>query len=81
MTTRLCALALGCLWIAACASPARGPAPIIEAEVASEATPWTGLEALDAAEGFHFVVVTDRTGEHRDGTRAFSGLAHQASNC
>ena len=29
--------------------------------------PWTGLEAASDPEEFRFVVVTDRTGEHRDG--------------
>ena len=29
--------------------------------------PWTSLTALDAAARFHFVVVADRTGGHRDG--------------
>lgn len=29
--------------------------------------PWTSLEALDSEDGFHFVVVTDRTGGHREG--------------
>lgn len=33
----------------------------------SAATPWTGLAANDAAEDFHFVVVSDRTGHHRPG--------------
>ena len=31
------------------------------------ATPWTGLAANDDPRDFHFVVVSDRTGEHRDG--------------
>ncbi len=31
------------------------------------AAPWTGLDANDAVEDFHFVVVTDRTGGHRAG--------------
>ena len=31
------------------------------------ATPWTSLEVNDAPEDFHFVVVTDRTGGHREG--------------
>lgn len=30
-------------------------------------TPWTSLEALDADAQFHFVIVTDRTGGHREG--------------
>ncbi|MEL6737876.1 MAG: metallophosphoesterase [Pseudomonadota bacterium] len=32
-----------------------------------EAKPWTSLEALDAEARFHFVVVSDRTGNHRPG--------------
>ena len=31
------------------------------------ATPWTSLAANDDPRDFHFVVVSDRTGEHRDG--------------
>lgn len=33
-------------------------------------SPWTSLEALDAASKFHFVVISDRTGGHRDGVWA-----------
>lgn len=32
-----------------------------------KAMPWTSLEALDAEARFHFVVVSDRTGNHRPG--------------
>ncbi len=35
--------------------------------------PWTGLEAASDPEQFRFAVVTDRTGEHRDGV--FEGAA------
>ena len=38
--------------------------------VAGDGTPWTSLEALDDAARFHFVVVTDRTGGHREGVFA-----------
>ncbi len=38
-------------------------------EGAPEQVPWTGLEALGKDE-FRFVVVTDRTGEHREGVFA-----------
>ncbi|MDG1399968.1 MAG: hypothetical protein P8R45_04420, partial [Candidatus Binatia bacterium] len=31
----------------------------------SAARPWTGLAANDDPQDFHFVVVSDRTGEHR----------------
>ncbi len=34
---------------------------------AGAATPWTSLAVNDAPEDFHFVVVTDRTGGHREG--------------
>ena len=33
----------------------------------SAARPWTGLAANDDPQDFHFVVVSDRTGEHRPG--------------
>ena len=39
---------------------------MIEASTDEAAKPWTSLEANDAPEDFHFVVVTDRTGGHRD---------------
>ncbi|HJO24460.1 MAG: metallophosphoesterase [Myxococcota bacterium] len=45
-------------------------APIIEVTAPEGKAPWTGLEARDADSDFHFVVVTDRTGEHRDGVFA-----------
>ena len=37
-----------------------GPTP-------TEAAPWTSLSANDDPDDFHFVVVSDRTGEHRSG--------------
>ena len=42
-------------------------APTDRVEVADGTGPWTSLQALDSAARFHFVVVTDRTGGHRDG--------------
>ena len=33
----------------------------------TEAAPWTSLSANDDPDDFHFVVVSDRTGEHRAG--------------
>ncbi|MDP6244594.1 MAG: metallophosphoesterase, partial [Myxococcota bacterium] len=45
-------------------------APISEVTAPEGKAPWTGLEARDADSDFHFVVVTDRTGEHRDGVFA-----------
>jgi len=47
-----------------------GPAPAIEASASGEAVPWTGLAPLDEPEAFQFLVVSDRTGEHRDGVFA-----------
>jgi hypothetical protein len=56
------------LMLAACAGDVRAPRPApIEAEVATAARPWTGLEPLESPDDFRFVVVTDRTGHHRDG--------------
>jgi hypothetical protein len=40
--------------------PTAGPA-------AEAPVPWTGLNANDAVEDFHFVIVSDRTGGHRAG--------------
>lgn len=42
-------------------------APLIQVTAPEGKTPWTGLEARDAGSDFRFVVVSDRTGEHRDG--------------
>jgi hypothetical protein len=57
------------LWsAAACTDGTRAPSvPRIEAEVATAARPWTGLEPLEEPDDFRFAVVTDRTGEHREG--------------
>lgn len=45
--------------------------PAIEAldldRIGDGPAPWTSLEALDADAQFHFVVITDRTGGHREG--------------
>ncbi|MDJ0853349.1 MAG: metallophosphoesterase [Myxococcota bacterium] len=41
--------------------------PRIEAVETSGATPWTSLEPLEHAQDFRFLVVSDRTGEHRPG--------------
>ena len=56
---------LGMQWMAEAAPP-----PVIEASVSGPVVPWTGLEPLDAPEAFHFAVVSDRTGNHRDGVFA-----------
>ena len=39
----------------------------IDAETSEAGTPWTSLAANDAAEDFHFVIVSDRTGGERPG--------------
>lgn len=51
---------LGMQWMAEAVPPAR-----VEAQAAGAAVPWTGLDALDAPQAFHFAVVSDRTGGHR----------------
>lgn len=55
-------------------SPAGEARPVIEAldldRIGEGPAPWTSLEALDADAQFHFVVVTDRTGGHREGVWA-----------
>ncbi|NQZ96701.1 MAG: metallophosphoesterase [Myxococcales bacterium] len=38
----------------------------VEVEAPSGAAPWTSLDVHDDPGDFHFVLVTDRTGEHRD---------------
>lgn len=54
-------------------SPAPAIAPEIKVDTppqrgtGGEARPWTSLKALDDAARFHFVVVSDRTGNHRPG--------------
>lgn len=49
-----------------CASFSAPPPTSIESSVDSEAVPYTSLEPRDRPEDFHFAVVTDRTGEHRE---------------
>ena len=51
-------------------SPSHGEATRIEASTAESSTPWTSLDANDAAEDFHFVIVSDRTGGARPGVFA-----------
>jgi hypothetical protein len=51
-----------------CAVGALAAEPLhIHAHTTEAAKPWTGLTANDAPEDFNFVVVTDRTGDHRPG--------------
>jgi hypothetical protein len=59
------AVSVGCAALLA-ARPGAAPGPI-EAPAAPGPVPWTGLAPLREAEEFRFVVVTDRTGDHRDG--------------
>jgi hypothetical protein len=59
------ASAVGCGALLA-ASPASAPEPIA-ARVPDGPAPWTGLAPLREPDEFRFVVVTDRTGAHRDG--------------
>ena len=46
------------------------PTPSLSVPPTPGATPWTGTEPLDDPSSFHFAVVSDRTGEHRDGVFA-----------
>jgi hypothetical protein len=57
-------LAVGCGALLAGRLPARIDAAV---ESPPEQVPWTGLDALVDPDEFKFAVVTDRTGEHRDG--------------
>ena len=57
--------AIGCGTLLA-ARPGDAPEPIA-APPPGDAAPWTGLAPLREPDEFRFVVVTDRTGEHRDG--------------
>jgi hypothetical protein len=54
-----------------CLATSCATAPGVEVEadvpVEAESTPWTSLELDDSNDDFDFVVVTDRTGEHRPG--------------
>ncbi|HEX7035426.1 MAG TPA: metallophosphoesterase [Pseudomonadales bacterium] len=76
MPTRLeCATALAALLIlGGCRPDLSDPTaerPVIEAVAAGErSVPWTSLEPSDHPNDFHFVVVTDRTGQHRPGVFA-----------
>ena len=51
-------------------SPSHGEVTRIEASTAESSTPWTSLDANDAEEDFHFVIVSDRTGGARPGVFA-----------
>lgn len=55
---------LACLVLA---GVARADSPQLEANVDTEQKPWTNLTVNNAVENFPFVVVTDRTGGHRQG--------------
>jgi hypothetical protein len=63
-TAFLLGLTLGCGALLA----SRAPARFEVAPVAADApVPWTSLAPAADPDGFRFAVVTDRTGEHRDG--------------
>jgi hypothetical protein len=70
---RILLIGMACLAMAACDPAGVGPTPVpaIDARVDDSAKPWTSLAPLDDPDDFHFVVVTDRTGQHRPGV--FSG--------
>lgn len=55
--------------LAGCASPPEraGAPPRIEHALPEGPRPWTSRPPVDGAPHFKFAVVTDRTGEHRDG--------------
>ena len=56
--------ALGCeTWPVSSGAPSLRTDPLLEADAA----PWTSLEPHDLDTDFDFVVVSDRTGEHREG--------------
>lgn len=55
------------LAVLALAGCAPSQATEIEARADEGATPWTGLQAQDSNDDFHFVVVADRTGGERPG--------------
>jgi len=63
-----CSVACCLLLASSCSGPGGAP-PLAEIRAYTEesAKPWTGLRANDAPEDFAFVVVTDRTGGHREG--------------
>jgi len=60
------ALVLVCFALA-CTNVRSPEAPRIDARTEEAAKPWTSLDANDSSRDFAFVVVTDRTGGHRDG--------------
>ena len=65
-------LLLAIVMLVACAERGDSPSDGANLQVPSldGATPWTDLNMLDAAEDFHFVVVSDRTGGARPGVFA-----------
>ena len=65
MSHGVAALAIALLF-SGCTPPPTG----IEVEPTDGAVPWTGLEANDAEDEFHFVIVSDRTGGARPGVFA-----------
>ena len=70
-------LAVGCGALFAGHYPARFDT---EMEGPPDQVPWTGLAPAADPDDFRFVVVTDRTGEHRDGV--FEGAdAPRSTSC
>ncbi len=63
-------LGMGCAPPPSSDSSLTSAQPKILAATAETAKPWTGLEANDSPDNFHFVVVTDRTCCHRPGVFA-----------
>ena len=59
-------LALLALCVVGCIGPGHGGARF-ERDALEGPVPWTDRPVADAPEDFHFAIVTDRTGEHRDG--------------
>ena len=66
---RLAFVFAAALLLAGCGPSPAKPA-VIDAHTTEGAVPWTGLAANDADHGFHFVVVSDRTGGARPGVFA-----------
>ncbi len=60
-------LALFGLLVLGCVGPWNHGGPRLEREERAGPAPWTRAPVHDSADSFSFAIVTDRTGEHRDG--------------